>query len=272
MQNWLIVTDLDGTLLDDNYAVDEAARALDKVSETHTSVHVVLASSKTLAEMQSLADAVTQPLFLIFENGAGVAWRDGTLIRSGQTEIAGYQVVKFCTGYREVCDILALHRGLGYPFQGFSQMTDAEVAQRTGLPIGAAAQARARLLSEPIVWHGDDVLLNQFTRSLAEHGLTLQSGGRFYHVSSGANKATALSYLTGQLRYELGIQPTVLACGDAPNDLELLDKADHALVFPQRSGDYIRQSQDHVWHAPQAGPKHWLNGVQQILVSQGECA
>lgn len=267
MQHWLIVTDLDGTLLDDTYALGEAARVLDQIQQLDQTIRVVLASSKTLSEMQLLADQVKQPVFLIFENGSGVAWRDGSLVRGGQQMVDGYQVVKFASAYRQVCEVLELHRSLGYPFLGFSDMSDVEVAHRTGLTVPDAARARARLCSEPIVWHGHADLFNSFCASLGEYGLTVQSGGRFHHISSGSNKAAALSYLTGQLRYEQGIQPMVLACGDAPNDLELLDKADLALVFPQRCGTYIRELDSRVRHAPQAGPSYWFTAVEQILAN-----
>ena len=233
---------------------------------------VALASSKTLAEMLVLGDAVQHPVFLIFENGAGIAWRDGTLVRGGQHQINGYQVVKFCTGYRQVCEVLELHRGMGYPFLGFRDMDAAEVSARTGLDHSGAELAKERLSTEPIVWHGDDALFARFKNSLAEYGLTVQSGGRFHHVSSGAAKSAALSYLVGQLRYELGIRPTILACGDAPNDLELIDNADHALIFPQRSGGYISNNARQVLHASKAGPRDWLHGVQDILTNHRECA
>ncbi|MEM7100627.1 MAG: HAD hydrolase family protein [Pseudomonadota bacterium] len=269
MKDWLIVTDLDGTLLDDSYPVKDAAAALAKAEEIDSAYGIVLASSKTLAEMQVLAEAVDRPLYLIFENGAGVAWQDGLMMRGSQPEIGGYRVVKFCLGYRQVCEVLELQRFLGYPFIGFSGMTAHQVAKRTGLTVSAAKLAKQRLFSEPIVWQGDKHLLTRFKRSLGEYGLTIQLGGRFHHVSSGANKATALAYLRSQIRLESGVKTKVLACGDAPNDLEIINKADHALVFPQRSGEYIRQQNERVWHALQPGPVSWLSSVQKILASRG---
>ena len=265
MSSWLVVSDLDGTLLDDRYQLEEAASALTQLLDSFEQVQIALASSKTLVEMLRLGKLTDHRVFLIFENGAGVAWPEDALARRGSAHIDGYQYTRLCLGYRKICEILRAHRDMGYPFLGFADMDEVEIAERTGLSEEAAHWAKQREMTEPIVWHGDDAMLRQFEKSLVEHGLTVQLGGRFHHVSSGARKAAALDYLIAQIRYEQGTKPIVLACGDAPNDLELIDKADCAVVFPQRGGGYIRPADASIQHAAIAGPECWLQNVQQRL-------
>ena len=59
-----------------------------------------------------------------------------------------------------------------------------------------------------------------------------------------------------------------LACGDAPNDTEMLRAADLALVFPGPDGGYVLPEGASVRHAPMAGPETWLTGVANIIESK----
>ncbi|NOR81504.1 MAG: HAD hydrolase family protein [Methyloprofundus sp.] len=53
MRNWLIFTDLDGTLLDhDNYRFDQAIPALEKVNRLK--IPLIINSSKTYAEIKAI--------------------------------------------------------------------------------------------------------------------------------------------------------------------------------------------------------------------------
>ena len=51
----LLATDLDGTLLDDDYLYEQAAEALDSLASTYPDAQTALVSSKTPAEMIELA-------------------------------------------------------------------------------------------------------------------------------------------------------------------------------------------------------------------------
>jgi mannosyl-3-phosphoglycerate phosphatase len=268
--DWLIVTDLDGTLLDDRYPVREASLAVDIVADSYPGARIALASSKTLTEMIELAGHCVCDPFLVFENGAGIAWRESVLARPGSTRVQGYEVECAGEGYEELrVTLQKLQRSRRYKFRGFGDMSAAEVAHRTGLDERAAADARLRMASEPIVWNGDEQSLECFRSDLDELGLHLESGGRFYHVLSSMNKARALGRIKRLIRYQTGIQLTTLACGDAPNDLEMLQRADHALVFPMRSGGYLLPERDGVAHAPRAGPGAWLAGVTEVIAGVG---
>ena len=75
-QDWMVVTDLDGTLLDhDDYSWEPAAECVATLAEHE--VPLILASSKTLAEMRRLAGELELSQPLIVENGAAVAWPEG---------------------------------------------------------------------------------------------------------------------------------------------------------------------------------------------------
>ncbi|MEM7077855.1 MAG: HAD-IIB family hydrolase [Pseudomonadota bacterium] len=268
----MVVTDLDGTLLDDSYPVAQAAASIERLCASVPGVQVVLASSKTFAEMQVIARHSESVALVIFENGAGIAWREGTLLRDGDEHIGDFHVQRLCLDYGQVRRVLLHYRRLGYAFTGFGDMDEAQICARTGLQPDAARRAADRLMTEPLVWHGDQNLLPRFVDALKQHGLTLQLGGRFHHASSGANKAIAFKYLLDALAYEKGLCPSVLACGDAPNDLELVDLADQAVLFPQRHGEYLLPPSNKISHAPRSGPAAWMEAVFPIVTAQEECA
>jgi mannosyl-3-phosphoglycerate phosphatase len=150
---WLVVTDLDGTLLDDDYDLRAAGAAVDR--QVALGRLVVLASSKTLDEMLALARLCARPPILIFENGAGIAWPASS---AGRAVTAGGPAVAYRSdltgdGYAELRSRLrSLRRRGGYRFLGFGDLSAREVARHTGLSLDGARLARHRAASEPLLW------------------------------------------------------------------------------------------------------------------------
>jgi mannosyl-3-phosphoglycerate phosphatase len=271
--NWLIVTDLDGTLLDDDYLHAQAAEALDTIAATYPDALTALVSSKTPAEMIELAGRCSSDPVLIFENGSGMAWREQVLCRPGSERQEGFEIEVFGRPYAEVVATLrSLRFQHEYPFRGFSDMTPCEIASLTGLSHSGSAKARQRVGSEPVQFTGSDQELSAFRASLAEHDLELVLGGRFHHVGSNLNKGRAVARLWRLLRFQFGIHARTLACGDAPNDLEMMERADHAIVFPARGGGYLEPENPNTQRAPVAGPSAWLEAVSEVLEHNDQAA
>lgn len=267
-KRWLIATDLDGTLLDDSYPLSEAALVIDSVSRAGNA-RVALASSKTLAELQLLAGRCATRPFLVFENGAGVAWPSGELPEAGGCRIGGHEVALCGRPYPELrAWLVALRERRGFPFRGFGDLDADAIASLTGLDPAAAELARQRLLTEPILWEGDAAGLAKFQQELAARSLHLVLGGRFHHVMPDVSKASAISRLRLWLQQVSGEAYSLIACGDAPNDREMLKLADLAVVFPGRDGSYVLPASDSVLHAAEPGPAGWLASVERLLNSR----
>ena len=266
MPSWFVATDLDGTLLDSTYPLPAAAAAVDRLLAGDLPVMAVaLASSKTLAEMLDLGKLCRQAPFLIFENGAGYAWHPASMppraeLPEGRT-IGGYRVVVNGATYGELRRTLTrLRRETDADFLGFGDMTAIDVAERTGLTLAGAALAKDRLATEPLEWRGSEAARERFRIALADEGLQLIRGGRFWHVSATVDKANAVSLLRsalGNLR--------LMACGDAPNDLAMLQAADCALLFPGADGTWLSPERPGLVHASKPGPDSWLNAVLRAL-------
>ncbi len=270
--DWLIATDLDGTLLDDGYPVAEAARALDALcdflaqQDPQATLRTVLASSKTCAELIPLANRCASAPLIVFENGAG--WAHPPPMGEGPpAHCGGFQAECLATiGYAEIRARLTRLRHRGFDFRGFGDWSAAEVAARTGLQEPDAHAAKQRTASEPILWQGTGEALLAFTSELERNGLSLTQGGRFMHVAEPHSKGAALARIEAQCSTPGG--PLFkLACGDAANDLDMLRRADLALVFPNRDGSYIMAEGAGVAHAPSAGPETWLACASRLIES-----
>src|SRR5215204_785786 len=149
----VVFSDLDGTLLDhDTYSFDAARPALERLG--HAGVPVVLCTSKTRAEVEPLREALENDSPFIVENGGAAFIPDGYF--SGEIDIPDAErvgdmlVVALSDPYAELVAALGrASRESGVRVRGFADMTDAEVAAATGLPIEDARRARRREFDEP---------------------------------------------------------------------------------------------------------------------------
>lgn len=263
----VIFTDLDGTLLDhETYSADAAADALARA--TRDGVPVVLCSSKTLAEMRPLARRLHLPEApLIVENG-GAVWfpSSWTLPDGAPPRDADGVVVLGATSaaLRPLLETLAAR--VGCALRGFSAMTDAEVAERTGLPEASAALARRRGFSEPFVCDGAAIETARLDAEARGLGARVTRGGRFFHLTGQSDKGAAVQLV----RRAVGGTPTTLGLGDAPNDLPLLQAVDAAVIVPQiHRGPHpeLVAALPQASQAPAPGPAGWNAAVLRWLAA-----
>ena len=256
--DWILATDLDGTLLDRSYNLEEAATALNDLLDRWTGVrHLVLATSKTLDELLPFSAMIDRLPVLIFENGAGYA-----VPSIDQTGAAVYATSTEGPGYSAIRDTLVrLRTDYQLSFTGFGDMSDAQLSGITGLSRKDARRAKNRHASEPLLWADSPQRLAQFRDDLAKEQLELVRGGQFLHVSSAVNKWNAIQ----RWRKQVASSSRLLACGDAPNDLLMLSHADQAIVFPDANGNYLLNPSATLCHANSCGVVGWREAVENAL-------
>ncbi|MEL6522327.1 MAG: HAD-IIB family hydrolase [Pseudomonadota bacterium] len=247
----LVFTDLDGTLLDhETYSWDAAHPALAQLAEI--GAKVVLASSKTAAEIAPLRAAMgLGETPAIVENGAG-------LLRDGRNGPIADDYARL-TG---VLDQLESHFPGG--FQGFHQWTAQEIANQTGLTLEAASLAADRQFSIPGRWCGAEEDLQSFLQALAAEGVDARQGGRFLTLSFGATKADRMAEISAAFG-----DPPTLALGDAPNDIEMLETANHGAIIanpahkplPELKGE----TEGRIRRSTLPGPAGWNEMVDLIV-------
>lgn len=266
-QPFLIVTDLDGTLLDHNdYSWSAAEEALAAVKQRQ--IPLITNTSKTLAESVSVQKRLRFSGPMIFENGAGVAlaadeWPDtaNTLPVSN-----GYRIKSFAEPYEKVRQLLqALRNEQRYRFTGFGDMDVSELQEHTGLDAESAAAARQRHYGEPLVWQDSPERLYDFMDRLFQAGLTFTRGGRFLHVMGVADKGSAMRWLASQYY----ASATTVALGDGENDLSMLQAADIAVLIRSPAHElpsFPCGRQPQTLLIPDGyGPAGWNRAVLQII-------
>lgn len=264
---WLICSDLDASLLDASYEWIGAEIALQAIEAA--GIPLILNSSKTLAEMHFFAAALDAKAPVIAENGTVLAFPEGSNFSSAAGVKEGVYVVERCEKSR--AEILAfahkLRETTEADFEGFADMSAADLAESLGLNTTGAKAAMLRHGTEPILWHGSAASLESFADSLAAANIELVRGGHFYHLMpSGQSKGTALKkvcakYATLNPEFEW----RTLAIGDSPNDSSMLETADHALVIPNLTKGTLKLQRPDYMVADSPGPKGWGQAVLEFL-------
>ncbi|KAA9001874.1 mannosyl-3-phosphoglycerate phosphatase-related protein [Affinibrenneria salicis] len=259
----IVFTDLDGSLLDhDTYSWEAASAWLSRLKRLQ--IPIVITTSKTAAEVTPLQQMLgLSDMPFIAENGALVSL-------PGWSSHADYPRKIFNADYPQICRLLHnLRDKQRFAFRGFSDMSDEEVADVTGLDLAGAALARCREASEPIQWRGDAVSLAAFRLCLRQHQLELTQGGRFYHVMGcGISKGNAVNWLKIQYEGQQQKKWVAIGLGDGPNDVSMLQACRYAVVIKGQASQNVQLPDDfngeQFWTGA-SGPAGWSEGLNYFL-------
>lgn len=239
MAHIVIFTDLDGSLLDaKTYSFDAAREALDALRAR--GVPLVLASSKTRAEIERLRNSLDHHHPFVAENGGGVFIPkgyfdfplEGTVLRGP------YQVLELGLPYAALrLALKEIAHALGCRLRGFGDMTTEEVAERTGLAPSDAQLAKQREYDEPFIIESTPPPVEEIRRKAEALGLRCTSGGRFHHLMGPSDKGLACRHLIDFYRRRYGAIMTV-AIGDSLNDLPMLAAVDRPMLVQRADGTY----------------------------------
>ncbi len=266
---WLIFTDMDGSLLDHhNYHFDEAVPTLESLEARH--IPVIPVTSKTQAEVELLRDSLHNKHPFIVENGAAVFIPAGYFEHqpAGTTEKSGYWIKEFVeprSRWQSLIDtVRPRYQG---EFKTFAEAGIDGIIAMTGLNVHAAARAARRQYGEPVAWQGNGKLRQQFIEDLQQAGAHVLEGGRFMHVSGDCDKGRALQWLEQVFQTASPDRKMMsLAIGDSHNDKAMLETADYALLIrsPVHPLPAIGRN-DNLAISTHTGPKGWAEGVNQII-------
>ncbi|MEM9470809.1 MAG: HAD-IIB family hydrolase [Pseudomonadota bacterium] len=258
----IVFTDLDGTLLDHKtYGYEPALPALARLAQMK--VPVVLASSKTHAEMAVFQAEFRLTAPMICENGGGVHWpADWAHAPERETAVTYHEI-------RQAIDGLPARIRRG--FSGFGDWSQSRLMAETGLPPDLARRAAQRQYSEPGLWTGTDEELDELTNLLRSQGLRMMCGGRFQTICGPATKVSRLREIRD--RFKAGISPEhsvhTIALGDAPNDIAMLQAADRAFIIANPHGPGIaslpEEASGKIARSQLSGPAGWNLCVMDAL-------
>lgn len=270
-KNFVIFSDLDGTLLDhETFSFERARDAL--IALERADVPLVFCTSKTRQETEYWRERTGNRHPFIVENGGAIyipynyfpfeirdaSFRDGYyLIELGERHD---RLRQFLLSFRENIDST---------IRGFGDMSLEEIIALSGLSPEMAALARQREYDEPFTG-GNQKSHRRLRKEAEKFGLKILGGSRFYHLTGKSDKGTALQRVKRLYTQHLGEVQTV-ALGDSQNDEAMLASADLAYLVQRSDGSYdsrVRLSQ--LVYAQGIGPAGWSQAILDLL-RQGRC-
>jgi mannosyl-3-phosphoglycerate phosphatase len=263
--NVVIFTDLDGTLLDhDGYSHAAAEEALNAVRRHQ--IPLVITTSKTRREVERLQAALGIRDPFIVENGAAIFFPEryrGFRVTGGRCR-PPYTVILLGLGYPEVRRFADRVRGR-YRLTGFGDLSAEEVARRSGLSTEAALLAKEREFTEPFVVD-DRRRIPDIIREAASAGLTVTSGGRFFHVAgSRQDKGRAVSRCTSIFAENTDEGLITVGLGDSANDRSMLQAVDIPILIPHPDGSFEDIELLNLRRAPHPGSRGWNRAVLEVM-------
>jgi mannosyl-3-phosphoglycerate phosphatase len=271
MRRILILTDLDGSLLDAcSYSYSAAHAALSAIQRI--SAALVLVSSKTRSEMEPIRLRLDNRHPFIVENGGALFIPHGyfPFPLQDSTRRGEYDVVELGTPYDKLRAALKdMSHTLGTRLQGFGDLSLEEVAQLTGLSPADALLATQREYDEPFVAEGASIPWNYLLEAAAIRGLRCTRGGRFYHLMGANDKGIASRRLIAWYRRLAEIENQTLVTigvGDSLNDLPMLATVDYPILVQKPDHSYDPDVQlPHLTRAVGVGPVGWNRSLIDLL-------
>lgn len=261
----VVVSDLDGTLLDSrNYTFEEAKPALEALHERE--IPVVLVSSKTRTEIEVLQEKLGIQDPFIVENGGAAYLPTGYFQdRVGEQDVSGrYEVLRWGISYEDLITALRdVRQETAARLEGYSDVDVEEVVRRTGLALEEARRSMEREFDEPFWIEGEiDDRRRKALKLLEARGFTVTRGGRFYHITGNCDKGKAVR----ELLRRFGPCPSA-GLGDAKNDLPFLLAVDRAYIVAGPDGRPDPLLVEAVTTAEHVGPAPagWAEAVTDFL-------
>lgn len=271
---FLVFTDLDGTLLDhETYSFESALPGLKALEERR--IPLIFCTSKTRAETERHRKDLRNSHPFITENGGAVFIPRGYFpFEGGFADVRddSYDILEFGAPYdflrRALMD---MRNALDPSIRGFGDMDVREIADLCAFSTSEAHLAKMREYDEPfLVPH--DTLLVPLGRIAAESGLRIVRGGRFFHLIGGNDKGQAVKALKGLYAKAWGPQ-TSAALGDSSNDAPMLEAVDVPILVRKAHGGYESGIATKGLTITQGiGPEGWNEAVLEFLLQDGPIA
>ena len=263
---WLVITDLDGTLLNhQSYAFDAALTAITDLQEKH--IPVILNTSKTYMETISIQQMLGLSDPFIVENGSCLYLpKDQFLAPPGAVPRDNYWAVVMGVQQQGISEILQHIQLTDEQCIRLSQCSVEQAVALTGLSEAQAAQAISREFSEPLIWQADEAALQAFQKQLEAHGLTTLQGGRFLHVIGNCDKGCASTRLIEC--YSDRVKPKtvkIIALGDSANDAAMLAVADISIIVNSPSNHQLSKLISVDIQTKATAPEGWQEAISMVL-------
>lgn len=272
-KQFVIFSDLDGTLLDsESYSPRAARDALKAVKKER--VPLIFCSSKTRKEVEFIRrDLEIRDPFIV-ENGGAVFIPRGYFpfdIDNGRIK-DDYIVIELGQPYSRIVDTMKLLKAQ-FPgtIVGFNDLTVPEIAMECGFSLSEAQRAKAREYDEPFkIIHGQSSDGNLLFGKIIQRGLNFTSGGKYWHLHGLSDKGRAVRILISLFERLFG-RIVSAGLGDSMNDVPMLEEVDIAVLMmkPDMSFDKdVLVKVPDIRLAPEPGPAGWNIVILYLIKEQ----
>ena len=264
---YIVFTDLDGTLVDhDTYSYEAALPAINLLKEK--GIPLIFCTSKTRAEIEVYVDKLDIRHPFISENGGAIfiphGYFDVDFVSSRSTN--KYDIIELGTDYNLLRNVLLnIAASEGLAVMGFGDMTDVEVSEETGLDLDSACLAKQREYDEAFKLDGDESDAEKLIRDIRAKGLNYTRGGRYWHIIGDNDKGKAVRILTQIYRKQFGDVRNV-GLGDSLNDYPMLKVVDIAFLVQKPDRKYDSNITDEkINRVEGVGPVGWNIAISELL-------
>jgi len=267
LTQWLVITDLDGTLLNHhNYDTDSALPAIKKLHDLNTPV--IFNTSKTFSESITLQNKLGIKAAFIVENGSCIYIPKSLypLINNDEKKHSRGEYWEIILGKTHF-NIHTILNNIDTPasyYQLLSACSVQEASELTGLNSEQAKQAISREFSEPLIWKASDNDLKIFITQLKDHNLNTLQGGRFLHVLGNCDKGVATNKLKDTL-YTPDKNIKTIILGDSENDAAMLQTADISIIVKSPSNHKLQQLISPTINTKHEAPDGWAEAIGAAL-------
>ena len=264
---WLVISDMDGTLLNHHdYRVDAALPMLQRLESA--SIPVIFNTSKTFAELRDWVALLNNRHPFIVENGSAIYIPENYFSEHFQAEYlsdarseSGFRIL--LTGI-DIHSISAYVKKLVPDAIDLTQCSLEQAIDITGLTESEARAAQTRQFSVPLMFKDKD-RQSAFADQAKQDGFGILKGGRFLHILGLCDKGQSMQQLK-QL-YELFYHKSygLIVLGDSPNDQAMLEQADSPVIVKSPSSHSVAINHPDVFYSRSEAPEGWVEGIESAL-------
>ena len=256
MSKFVVFTDLDGTLLDEEYECERALPVLETLREL--GVPVVFCSAKTRAEQEYFREKLGVKDPFIVEDGSAIYSPKGYFKRRFGSERKGYEAVVLGVDRRKIIERIEELRSR-YRIVCYYHMSVEEVAKVTGLSLEMAKLAMDREFSETVV-EAEKGALDELSKDF-----NVVVGGRFVHVyGKDADKGRAVKILTDMFKEEFG-EVVTIGIGNSYTDEPMLKAVDIPALVRNPDG-YAEIDIEGLYRAKGVSTEGWVEVVERFVL------
>ncbi len=266
MKEYVLFTDLDGTLVDaDTYSYEKALPAIKLLKERR--VPIVFCTSKTRAEIEVYRKELEIQDPFIPENGGAIFIPHGyfDFEYDYTRKIDGYNIIEFGSEYQKLRDALdEIRSKIRCDIIGFGDMTAEEVSKSSDLDIESAKLSKMREYDEAFEIKGEDACVDLILEEITRLGFNYTIGGRYYHIMGDNDKGKATKQLTDLFSRKKDVE--TIGLGDSLNDLPMLKEVDISFLVAKPGGSYDPMvSFNGLKKARGIGPEGWNKVILELM-------